>query len=78
MSGVVGWPASHCPSVADYDQASLDVIEKIGNRIKVVAAGGKCSEDCKVNKNYCKEDGDYVNGVTEERVGVGVTESQTA
>ena len=53
------------------------MIEKIGNWIQIVAAGGESSEDGKVNKNDCQEDWDNINGVTKEGVGVGVTESQT-
>ena len=53
------------------------MIEKIRNWIQIVVAGGESPEDGKVNKNDCKEDGDDVNGVTKEGVGVGVTQSQT-
>ena len=65
VSVVVGGPpASHRPPLSNYAQASLHVIEKIRNRIEVVAAGGEGPEYCKVNKNDCQKDGDHVNGVT--------------
>ena len=50
---VVGRSPPHRPPVLHYGQSSLDVIEKIRNWIQIVAAGGKSSEDCKINKNDC-------------------------
>ena len=47
-------------------QTSLDVIEEVGNRIEVIASGGKCSEDGKINKNDGNKDRDNIDGVTEE------------
>ena len=53
VSVVMGRPPPHGAPVLHYGQPPLDVIEKIGNGIQIVAAGGKSSEDCKVNKNDC-------------------------
>ena len=77
LSVVMGRPPPHRSPVLDYGQPSLDMIEKIGNWIQIVAAGGESSEDRKINKNYCYKDWDNINCVTKEGIGVGVTESQT-
>jgi len=78
VSVVKAWPPPSRTPVLHYAQSSLHMIEEIGNRIEVVAARSECSEDCKVNKNDCKEDWDNIDSITEEGVGVGVTDSETA
>lgn len=62
----IKWPSWSATSLANNLQTSSSVVEKVGNRIQIIASCGECAEDGKVKENDEDKDGDDIDCIAEE------------
>ena len=67
------WPSWSSTFFTNNLQTSSSVVEKVGNRIQIIASCGESSEDGKVKQNNEDKYRDNINQIAKEGCGVGPT-----